>query len=94
MNKYKYRATTQFRRDLKLCKKRGYSLEKLTAVINLLLNDGCLPSSYKPHKLAGTMNSIWECHIQSDWLLLWQQLDDELIMLMTRTGTHSDIFNK
>ena len=40
------------------------------------------------------MNGIWECHIQSDWLLLWQQLDDELVMLMTRTGTHSDIFNK
>ena len=92
MNKYKYRATTQFRRDLKLCKKRGYSLEKLTAVINLLLNDGCLPSSYKPHKLAGTINGIWECHIQPDWLMTWEQNDYQLTLLFLQTGTHSDLF--
>lgn len=48
---------------------------------------------YKPHKLAGPLGGLWECHIQSDSLLIWEQKEDELILLMTRTGTHSDVFD-
>ena len=93
MAKYKYLATNQFKKDIKLCIKRGKSMEALKVVIEQLLESGQLPARYKPHKLAGPLKGLWECHIQPDWLLIWEQKDDELIMLMTRAGTHSDVFD-
>lgn len=92
MAKYRYLATTQFKKDVKLCIKRGKPIEELKSVVEQLLESGLLPARYKPHKLAGPLAGLWECHIQSDWLLIWEQRDDELIMIMTRTGTHSDVF--
>lgn len=92
MAKYRYLATTQFKKDVKLCIKRGKPIEELKSVVEQLLESGQLPARYKPHKLAGPLAGLWECHIQSDWLLIWEQRDDELIMIMTRTGTHSDVF--
>lgn len=92
MAKYRYAATRQFEKDVKLCVRQGKSMALLQDVINLLLEDGKLPSEYHPHKLSGRLDGIWECHIQSDWLLLWTRYDDELIMVMTRTGTHSEVF--
>ena len=67
-------------------------MEALGHVISLLLDNGKLPQEYHPHKLTGRLEGLWECHIQSDWLLLWKQNNDELIMVMTRTGTHSAVF--
>ena len=67
-------------------------MDALRTVVELLLETGQLPALYRPHKLAGPLHGLWECHIQPDWLLIWEQRDDELIMLMTRTGTHSDVF--
>lgn len=58
----------------------------------LLEQDGKLPNKYKPHKLSGNFSECWECHIKPDWLLIWQQFDDELILLLLNTGTHSDLF--
>lgn len=92
MAKYKYLVTNQFKKDVKLCIKRGKPIEELKIAIELLLESGQLPVRYKPHRLAGPLKGLWECHLQPDWLLIWQQRDDELIMLMTRTGTHSDVF--
>ena len=92
MAKYRYAATRQFEKDVKLCIKQGKSMALLQKVITLLLDCGKLPAEYHPHKLSGRLEGIWECHIQSDWLLLWKQYDDELIMVMTRTGTHSGVF--
>ena len=92
MAKYRYLATTQFKKDVKLCIKRGKPIEELKSVVEQLLESGQLPARYKPHKLAGPLTGLWECHIQLDWLLIWEQRDDELIMIMTRTGTHSDVF--
>ena len=92
MGRYKYLATTQFRKDVKLCIKRGRPIDELKSVIEQLLESGQLPARYKPHKLVGPLKGLWECHIQPDWLLIWGQRDDELIMIMTRTGTHSDVF--
>lgn len=54
----------------------------LLDVIDLLAKDGCLPPQYKPHQLKGRFVGIWECHIQPDWLLLWQQHDDEFTLLV------------
>lgn len=92
MAKYRYLVTNQFKRDVKLCVKRGKPIDALRSVIEQLLESGQLPARYKPHKLVGLYKGLWECHIQPDWLLIWEQRDDELIMVMTRTGTHSDVF--
>ncbi|MBQ7640560.1 MAG: type II toxin-antitoxin system YafQ family toxin [Bacteroidales bacterium] len=91
MQKYKCLTTGQFRRDVKLCAKQGRNMDLLGAVISLLAEDGRLPQEYHPHKLSGRLSGIWECHIQPDWLLLWTQDDDRLILVMTRTGTHAEV---
>ena len=92
MAKYRYLVTTQFKKDVKLCIKRGKPIVELKSVVEQLLESGQLPARYKPHKLAGPLAGLWECHIQPDWLLIWEQRDDELIIIMIRTGTHSDVF--
>lgn len=58
----------------------------------MLEKDGSLPPSYRPHKLSGQYQNAWECHIEPDWLLIWEQNDEELILLFVNTGTHSDLF--
>ncbi len=84
--------SNRFKRDLKKCYKRGLDVEKLRSVIKKLAEAGSLPQEYRPHKLGGHFNRAWECHIESDWLLVWDQDDTELTLLMLETGSHSDIF--
>ncbi len=84
--------SNRFDKDLKRCQKRGYKIRLILDAINLLAATGTLPPKYHPHKLSGTMEGIWECHIQSDWLMTWQQNDTELILLFLQTGTHSDLY--
>jgi len=67
-------------------------MNAIKRVLELLERDGVLPPEYKPHVLSGNYANFWECHIKSDWLLLWKQIDDEFILLITDTGTHSDLF--
>ena len=64
----------------------------LNRAIHLLEKDGRLPASYRQHKLSGNFSNCWEAHLKGDWLLLWLQNDNELTLLFTGTGTHSDIF--
>ena len=61
-------------------------------VVTLLADTGTLPSRYRPHKLTGDWQGFWECHIQPNWLLIWEQHEKELILILTDTGTHSDLF--
>lgn len=89
---YAIRATNQFEKDLKRCKKRGLNLSLLEEVIELLSQNGSLPLKYKSHKLSGNFANCWECHIKPDWLLIWKQDDTELLLLLLNTGTHSDLF--
>ena len=89
---YKISFSNKFKKDYKLCKKRGYDISKLEEVIILLQKNGKLPSKYKPHVLKGDYSGLWECHIKPDWLLVWLQDDNELTLLLTNTGTHSDLF--
>jgi mRNA interferase YafQ len=63
----------------------------LEKAIEILSQTGTLPSTYRPHKLSGTYEGFWECHIKGDWLLIWKQNDTELYLLFTGTGTHSDL---
>jgi len=89
---YTVETTNQFEKDFKKCKKRGLKMEKLNSAISILSETGKLPEQYRPHKLSGNMAELWECHIGPDWLLVWDQNDNELRLLMMHTGTHSDIF--
>jgi mRNA interferase YafQ len=89
---YKILYTTQFKKSLKLCAKRGLSIDHIYEVINILSREGKLPNEYKPHKLSGKYKGFWECHIEPDWLLIWGQNDRELTLLLVDTGTHSDLF--
>ncbi len=90
--KYKIVTTNHFDKDVKRCIRRGLPMEKFKEAILLLEEYGKLPSEYKPHKLYGKYAGRWECHIMPNWLLVWEQNDDELVLIMTNTGTHSDIF--
>jgi mRNA interferase YafQ len=89
---YKIRTTHQFEKDVLHCKKRGLNLGILREVMELLEQEGKLPAKYKSHVLSGKFNNCWECHIKSDWLLLWEQNDTNLTLLFLNTGTHSDLF--
>ena len=89
---YKIRPSTKFQKDLKKVQKRGYDISLLTTVLNILANGEALPQKYKDHNLSGNYKGCRECHITPDWLLIYEILDDELILYLTRTGTHSDLF--
>lgn len=85
--------TAQFRRDYKLCKKRGLSLALLETVIQMLLEQTPLPDKYRDHALTGNYAGFRECHIQPDWLLVYRADKNALILTAVRTGTHADLLN-
>ncbi len=91
---YKLYYTNKFLRQAKKCEERGYDMNKLREVLDILVNTGTLPPQYRPHKLTGDYQGYWECHIRPDWLLAWQQDKKDLIIVATNTGTHSDLFGK
>ena len=89
---YKLRFTTKFQRNLKLMKKRGKDLNKLNEVLELLVKGQELPMKYNDHSLIGNFIGCRECHIEPDWLLVYEVVNNELIIILTATGTHSDLF--
>jgi len=89
---YKIVATNKFKKDLKLSIKRGYNIDLLDEVVTMLSNGIPLPEKNKDHALFGNYVGCRECHITPDWLLIYQISNDELILYLTRTGTHSDLF--
>ena len=89
---YKTFMTSQFKKDLKLAKKRGYAIELINNIISLLASGEKLPAKNKDHALTGNYSGYRECHIEPDWLLVYEINDEELILILTRTGTHADIF--
>lgn len=84
----------QFKKDYKLAVKRGFDPKKLEVVIDLLCKEEPLPESYRDHPLVNSRNykGMRECHIQPDWLLVYQVTQETLILRLIRTGTHSDLF--
>ena len=86
--------TGQFKRDYKLALRRGCDPKELEKVIMLLCNEQPLPDQYRDHALVNSRNfkNVRECHIHPDWLLIYQVLQDTLILRLIRTGTHSDLF--
>ncbi len=89
---YTIKYSHKFVKAVKKCVKRGLDINKLETAVATLERDGKLPVQYRPHKLVGKYAGKWECHIEPDWLLVWEQNDTELILLFLDTGTHSDIF--
>ncbi len=90
--KYKIKSSRKFAKDLKKIQKRGYDLRLIRSVIHKLANGEKLPEKNQDHILLGNYKGCRECHITPDWLLVYELLDDELILYLTRTGTHSDLF--
>ena len=84
--------TSQFRKDYKLAKKRGYDMSLLENVLQQLLDCKSLEEKHRDHALTGNYLGFRECHIQPDWLLIYAIDNGILILTASRTGTHSDLF--
>lgn len=86
--------TGQFKKDLKLARKRNLPEEELNKVVFNLANDIPLPAANKDHALKGDYAGTRECHITPDWLLIYSKEDEETVQVLTliRTGSHSDLF--
>ena len=82
--------TNEFKKEIKLAKKRGKDVNKLIRVIEMLENEESLPDKYRNHKLKGEFKNRWELHIEPDWLLIYKRGKGEIIL--ERTGSHSDLF--
>lgn len=89
---YEIKMTNKFKKDYKLAIKRGYNSKLLSEVITLVSSGKVLPEKYKDHNLTGNWKDFRECHITPDWLLIYKLENDILLLTLTRTGTHSDLF--
>lgn len=83
--------STAFHKDLKRLKKRGYDLQLMSAVVSKLQAGQPLDQKYKDHNLTGNWKGYRECHILPDWLLVYKIEDNRLVLVLSRTGTHSDL---
>ena len=92
--KFIVKPTTQFRKDYKLAMKRGLKIALLEEVVEYLAMGEPLPEKNRDHALTGDWVGHRECHIQPDWLLVYRVQNDVLVLTLTRTGTHSDLFGK
>lgn len=92
--KYTVKPTTQFKKDFKLAMKRGLKIELLEEVIAVLAMGEALPEKHKDHALTGNWDGHRECHVLPDWLLIYRIDDEVLVLTLSRTGTHSDLFGK
>lgn len=90
--RYRLKYTARFEKDLKQAAKRGKDLDKIFAVIEKLAADEPLAPKHREHMLVGEYSGYWECHIESDWLLVYEKFEDVMVLSMYRTGTHSDLF--
>ena len=84
--------SNQFKKDLKLIKKRKYNIELLEKIVDKLAKEETIPKKYRDHELTGNYKGFRECHIEPDWLLVYRVNNNELFLFLSRTGTHSDIF--
>ncbi|MEZ3479914.1 MAG: type II toxin-antitoxin system YafQ family toxin [Lachnospiraceae bacterium] len=90
--KYTIRPTSRFVKDLKRVQKRGYDISLLADVIKKLADGEELPQKNKDHALVGDFDGCRECHITPDWLLIYEMDHESIVLYLTRTGTHSDLF--
>lgn len=92
--KYDVQFTSRFKRDLKLAKKQNKNLDKLFTVIDILANGGTLDAKYKDHELVGNYKGTRECHVEPDWILIYEIYNDVLVLMLYRLGSHAELFKK
>ena len=91
---FELQITNQFKKSIDLSYARNFDLNLLLEIITLLVQNKPLPAKNHTHQLKGQYVGVWECHIKPDWLLLWQEDRDKLILLLLNTATHSDFIGK
>lgn len=94
MTKFEIKYTTQFKKDVKLAKKQHRNIDLLFEVIGKLADGKPLDEKYKDHELTGNYAGTRECHVEPDWLLIYEQKEDVLVLMLYRVGTHSSLFKK
>ena len=90
---YELVLTSQFKKSLKLAKKRGLDISLLDSIVERLLHSIPLDEKHRDHELKGKLSGFRECHIQPDWLLIYLIEDDILTLTLVDTGTHADLFS-
>lgn len=90
--KYEVKFTAQFKKDLKLAERQGKNLDKLYYVIEQLADGKSLDESYHDHNLHGKYENARECHIEPDWLLVYEIRAEVLVLMLNRVGSHLDLF--
>ena len=90
--KYKIKFTNRFKKDLNQAKKQGKDIEKLFDIIEKIANGEALDEKYKDHPLAGNYRGTRECHIEPDFLLIYEKIEEVLVLSLVRSGSHSDLF--
>lgn len=94
--KYEVKGTSKFKNQLKKVVKQGKNINKLIEILNALSNGDELDEKYQNHNLINNKyyKDCKECHIEPDWLLIYKYNNNELILFLIETGSHSDLFNK
>ena len=91
---FELQATNQFKKSIALSYARNFNLNLLFEIVELLAQDKTLPAKNNAHQLKGQYVGIWECHIKPDWLLMWQENKEKLVLLLLNTATHADFTGK
>lgn len=86
--------SAKFKRDFKRVGKQGKDMELLRDVVKILAAEKPLDPKYRDHPLSGDYSGQRECHIQSDWLLIYKVNKNKLLLTLTRTGAHSELFGR
>lgn len=81
-------------KDMKRIRKRGYDTRLVNAILEKLRNEEILDESYQDHPLKGKYLGFRECHVKPNWLLIYRIDNDDVVLVLSRTGTHSDVFNE
>ena len=89
---YEVRFTNQFKKDIKLAQKQGKDIEKLFSVVDILASGEPLPAKFRDHDLTSDYKGCRECHIEPDWLLVYEKDNGLLILMLNRVGSHSELF--
>ena len=90
---YKLRPTKRFKKCVRLLHKQGKDLSRLERVIDMLADGKTLPEACRDHKLIGNRKDYRACHIEADWLLIYQKRDDILVLTLSETGSHADLLD-
>ena len=92
--RYKLVLAKSFKKDYKRISKQRLDLSKLDKIVQILLSGRPIPSFYNDHPLKGKLKDLRELYIQPDWILIYRKIEDLLILVLSRTGSHSDLLKK